>query len=616
VQQPLCAGGWLRSEQRRGASSLRGLRLWETWAGPLAFVLALVSALCGLFGAGENFYGIASIAWLIVALLFSIRTSLAARLEKLFASSGFKSESRFFEQRLLEYVENSTRLQKASTGLILERFEKQGGLNQHLLKVVSLAFREFQANSAELSLYDRDSGLWSQSLVLGEPSSVNAQAMLSEGSSTDLLETVSDNDQRVIKQDMEFSGTNFGTIRVEMPNSREVSEEDRQVLSLLGLSGAMLLVDAQFTKEIIRLRSASEDSVKAKTGFLANLSHEIRGPLGVILNGVELTMDGLCGPVTETQVETLQMIKNNGDHLLDLVNDVLDYAKVEAGKISANPIALSADELLDDLATLVRSQAQAKGHSLKVEGLKGKLALLCDRRHIRQILINFLTNAIKYTPDGGKVSLGAELDGPDRVKIWVKDSGVGIPEEARASVFGAFERVENKYSNAQVGTGLGMSLTKRLAEVNAAVVESDDAQKDDSHDEIIVEGAGDKILLVDHIDETREMYATYLENLGFQVFAAGSGSEVLKTVREHELDLAIIENDLPDISGEDLVFALRANPRVARMPIVVISSKAFIFDIEHLLRSGVDRCLSKPIELSELARNSRRLIDDKRREYT
>ena len=214
----------------------------------------------------------------------------------------------------------------------------------------------------------------------------------------------------------------------------------------------------------------------------------------------------------------------------------------------------------------------------------------------------------------------------------------GIPEEARANVFGAFERVENKYSNAQIGTGLGMSLTKRLAEVNkghvnfesevgegstfwislpaAAEVESADVQQDNSHSEIVVEGAGDKILLVDHIDETREMYASYLENLGFQVFAAGSGSEVLKTVREHELALAIIENDLPDISGEDLVFALRANPRVARMPIVVISSKAFIFDIEHLLRSGVDRCLSKPIELSELARNSRRLIDDKRREYT
>lgn len=620
---------------------MKKLAWYETWPAAIAVLIAWVIIATSLFEIEFPYEGllhsIGAVGWLVASVLFSIRVSLAKKLEKSFTRSHFKSDSPFFEQRLAEFADQTTSLHEASAGLILERFQNKGtqDLSEHLLKIASLAYHRFDANAVELSLYDRTSGLWSQAFVIGEPSSPNTQAMLSDGATTDLLETIGDNGQRVIKQKMEFSGSNFGSLRVEIPKTRSISSQDRRLLSLLGLSGAMLLVDAQFNKELLRLRSANEDSIKAKTGFLANLSHEIRGPLGVILNGVELTMDGLCGPVTETQVETLQMIKDNGDHLLDLVNDVLDYAKVSAGKISAKPIPLSVQEILDDLSTLVRSQAQAKGHTLKVTPVDSNMTVLCDRRHLRQIMINFLTNAIKYTPDKGEVVLGAEVEGSDRIRIWVRDSGVGIPEEARGNVFGAFERVDNKYSMGQVGTGLGMSLTKKLAEVNSGSVdfestvgegsrfwislplasEVEASEEDSSGDEVReVNGNGDSILLVDHMDETRDMYKRYLENVGFKVFAAASGRDVLKIVREEELNLAVIENDMPDIGGEDLVLALRANPRVAKMPTIVISSKAFVFDIEHLLKMGVDRCLSKPIELSELARNCRRLIDNNTRE--
>ncbi|MCB0345518.1 MAG: response regulator [Bdellovibrionales bacterium] len=573
------------------------------------------------------------IAWTTVCLLFVAQTRMLRSIDHAMQTLDLDIIQGGVEEKLGRFLYESKRYHLASYGFMRGPgavSERDLGIN--LRRIVDHAYRELDAKAVELALFSQETGLWSQVLIAGEPSSVGSQSMLMDASSDD--SSKAKEAENVIVQAMSFAGTLFGKLRIEMPKGRLPSKADRHVTELMATQGALMLVDARFTDALLRMREKGDESVRAKTGFLANLSHEIRGPLGIVLNGAELMLDGLCGPVTESQQDTCRMMKKSAEHLLDLVNDVLDYAKVEAGKIKAKGVNLAVKPLLDDLAAVIRTQAMAKGHSVDVTEIDSSLGMICDKRHARQILINFLTNAVKYTPDGGKITLSAERVPGDRVKIMVTDTGVGIADKEKSKVFGAFERVDNPYSLQQSGTGLGMPLARKLAEVNEGIasfeskegegstfwimmpackIRSAEAQVE-SGDEVkaVPQGNGEAVLLVDQSGEGRDMLERYLNHQGFRIIAASSGADILKTMREAEIDLAVVESDLPGGSGEDMISVIRSNPKAASVPIIMLSSKAFDFDVERFLKLGVDRCLAKPIELGEIAVTVRRLIDEAR----
>lgn len=573
------------------------------------------------------------IAWLTVCLLFLGQRRMLQSIDHAMQSLDLDVVPGGVEEKLGRFLYESKRYHLASYGFMGGPgavSERDLGVN--LRRIVDHAYKELHAKAVELALFSQETGLWSQVLIAGEPSSMGSQSMLMDAS-TDEHKKESE-PENVIVQPMSFAGTLFGKLRVEMPPGRIPSRADRHVTSLLATQGALMLVDARFTDALLRMREKSEESVRVKTGFLANLSHEIRGPLGIILNGAELMLDGLCGPVTESQQDTCRMMKKSAEHLLDLVNDVLDYAKVEAGKIKAKPVQLAVKPLLEDLAAVIRTQAQAKGHTVEVDPVEESLGVICDKRHARQILINFLTNAVKYTPDGGQIRLRADRVPGDRVKISVSDTGVGIADSEKSKVFGAFERVDNPYSLQQSGTGLGMPLARKLAEVNegiasfeskegkgstfwimmpACTIKSTAAPRDgDDTREVLPQGHGEAVLLVDESGEGRDMLERYLVHQGFRIISAASGAEILKTMREGNIDLAVVESDLPGGSGEDMISVIRSNPKAQSVPIIMLSSQAFDFDVERFLKLGVDRCLAKPIELGEIAVTVRRLIDEAR----
>ena len=535
---------------------------------------------------------------------------------------------------VFHFFEALSRYYRVTYGVRLEENLEQQDLEAQLRKIAFLAYTELQAKAVKISLIDEVSGLHSQSILLGEPNSLSSQPTVLDarygrksGTGNQAI------DLSVMSQPIVFSGNTFGTIRVELPKDQVPSDVDLHMLTLLANQAALVLIDARFTEELLRMRRAGEESIQAKTGFLANLSHEIRGPLGIILNGVELVMDELCGPVSDDQRETLDMVKQSGDHLLDLVNDVLDYAKAEAGKVKPKTVEIDLKDLLDDLASVVRTQAMTKKHQLQVEAIEEGLGMLCDKRHARQMLINFLTNAIKYTPEGGEIFVKAEPINEERVRVSVQDNGVGIPEEQKPRVFGAFERVETQYSLAQAGTGLGMPLTRRLAEVNGGQVDFSSqegqgstfwidmpkveisAAEDLIETEIRTDGPlgnGEAILVFDDGEQASQMLTRYLKDQGFTTIHARSPQQVLKVLQEEAVELAVVENDLPEVSGEDIVTVIRSTPQATSVPIILLSARAFVFDIEHFLKLGVDRCLSKPVELSEIASTARRLIDETR----
>lgn len=504
----------------------------------------------------------------------------------------------------------------------------------HLSRIVSEAYSNLPVQAVQLVLIEEESGVTSQAFLVGVPSqtvSHNNSEQNIIGESQSLTDAPAAKQQNAIIEPLIFAGKRLGMLTVEAMPSVVFSEVDRRLLELLAVRASLILVDAQFTDQLLQMRSSSEESLRAKTGFLANLSHEIRGPLGIILNGVELIQDGLCGEVNQRQKDTLRMVQSSGEHLLELVNDVLDYARVEAGKVVAKPVEIPLHSFINEMATIIRSQALDKGHTLEVEDIPRNLGMLCDKRHARQVMINLLTNAVKYTPEGGEIRIKVLPSRTNRVRIEVVDNGIGIADKEKSKVFSSFERVDNQYALSQMGTGLGMPLTKKLIEVNGGaigfdsregvgttfwvvmpavnIVEISATEAEDSVDAPLPKfGQGEKILLVDHNEETRVMVGKYLDEQGFLVIHARQGGEVLKILRDHSISVAIIENDLPDISGEDMVSVIRANPMHGRMPVIMLSSRAFVFDIEHFLRIGVDRCLSKPVKLRELAVVIRDLI--------
>jgi len=566
------------------------------------------------------------LAWSAILLLVVskqlLRETVAKRARQLGIDPTLKSLDTMLEELLFELKRKNESL---SINLVQGKVSSREELTTALEKIVSRAYELLQASSAELALFDESSRLYHSAFLIGNPFQASAQAMLSESLKSERRLNSPD----VMVQPVAFAGTVLGTLRVALKDSKIPTEADREIVKLLALQAGLALMNAEYSNQLLKMNKSSEESTKARTGFLANLSHEIRGPLGIMLNAVELILDGICGSVSEEQVRTLGMIQSNGKHLLELINDVLDYSKVESGRLFPKKIEILLDGILKDITTIVRSQAIEKSHKLVYRPPEKPLAIMCDKRHLRQMLINLLTNAVKYTPEGGNIEVWAERIPGNRVKISVQDTGVGIDAQDRAKVFSAFERIEHNYSMTQVGTGLGMPLTKRLAEVNGGQIDFRSSPGKGSHfwltfpaikppeasateekeEKIVVDGKGDLILLVERDEGERNMLSRYLSHSGFKVVCAESKLAAIDVLHEQAVAVVVLDNNVTDDPDESLVETIRKNTPVSSLPIVLLSSRAFVADIKHYLREGVDRCLVKPVELQYLAEICRNLID-------
>lgn len=470
-------------------------------------------------------------------------------------------------------------------------------VSETLEEIVKKAYKELEAVTAELRLLDEETGQHTSSIVLGLP-------IVGEGN--------------FLEEPLRLGNLSLGILRVRL--SKLPTPRDKMFLKTLGREALTFLVEAEYTKELLKLKKHQEGSVRAKTGFLASLSHEIRGPLGIMLNAVELVATGMCGPVTKDQKETLDMVKGNGKHLLTLINDVLDFAKVESGKLTAHPSVIDVGELLEDLVSVIRVQAHSKKHELIYTPPEEPVRILADARHMRQMLINLLTNAVKYTQEQGKITILTEIkDG--QVSIHVKDSGVGIPEREREKVFQAFERLDNDYAKSQGGTGLGMPLTKKLAELNGGTIDfistygvgsdffltfpittESVVSEETSEEKREVRGAGRTLLVVTQKDAAFKVITRYLARLGFRLAYASTKEEMSEVMLSMPVSGLLVDDIILEGDGKNLIQTVRHSGRGARIPIIMVSNRAFAFEVEDSLRLGVDRCLHQPIELDEIAR--------------
>ena len=214
--------------------------------------------------------------------------------------------------------------------------------------------------------------------------------------------------------------------------------------------------------EADRARAAAEEANRAKTEFLAVMSHELRTPLNAIAGYAELLRMGLRGPVTPEQLEDLNRITRSERALLSLINDILNFARLEAAKVSYTSERVPLRALFNDIEALVAPQLRAKALSFRVSDCDEALAAQADGDKVRQIIINLVSNAVKFTPAAGSIGLDCEAD-DNRVRVFVRDSGVGIPKEKLQAVFEPFVQLDRSLTNVGEGSGLGLSISRDLA---------------------------------------------------------------------------------------------------------------------------------------------------------
>jgi len=251
-------------------------------------------------------------------------------------------------------------------------------------------------------------------------------------------------------------------------NTRRLAVEVRRAAQRLETQNAKLEEQHQ---ELTRLNAELDQAGKLRDQFLANVSHELRTPLNSVIgfSDLLLTMASPDSPLTDTQRDYLETIARNGRHLLDFINELLDFSKIAAGRMQLTLEPLALDALLREVADTVRAQLEARKHKLAIEPLRDTVIVTADRGRLRQVLLNLLSNAIKFTTDGGRITLSAQLAG-DRVRVAVSDSGIGIAPDDQEKLFREFVQLDGSASRRYEGTGLGLALSKRLVELHGGAI--------------------------------------------------------------------------------------------------------------------------------------------------
>ena len=245
-----------------------------------------------------------------------------------------------------------------------------------------------------------------------------------------------------------------------------ITAEKEQILDLLISSYEELVrtnrVLESRTLEAEQARKDAEAANKAKSEFLAMMSHELRTPLNAIGGYAQLIEDGVNGPVTPEQQKSLSRIRANQEHLLTLINDVLNFARMESGRVTVQPTDVPVDATLSGAVELIRPQLEAKKLKYEYQGGDRGVTVFADRERLLQIILNLLTNAAKFTDEGGRITLGWRREN-GMVAIEVQDSGIGIPADKLATIFEPFVQVESRRAATREGVGLGLAISRELA---------------------------------------------------------------------------------------------------------------------------------------------------------
>jgi signal transduction histidine kinase/CheY-like chemotaxis protein/CHASE3 domain sensor protein len=408
-----------------------------------------------------------------------------------------------------------------------------------------------------------------------------------------------------------------------------VRRHDRSEGIALDFSGRPILAaDGSLRGGVVVFRDISErkqrylqiqEASRLKSQFLANMSHELRTPLNAIIGFSELMHDGKAGVPTAEQKEYLGDILSSSHHLLQLINDVLDLSKVEAGKMELFPMPLDLERVAGEVRNILRTLAAQKRITIEVRVDPALHGIMQDVGKLKQIFYNYLSNALKFSPEDARVEVRLSPEGPDAFRLEVEDNGEGIRPEDIGKLFVEFQQLDASASKKYPGTGLGLALTKRLAEAQGGrvgvrsirgkgsvfhavlprVVRATLEPDREPADSLPIRRGAPRVLVIDDDANDRGWLVRTLVEAGYSVETAATGAEAIGRCQRYPFDAITLDLMLPDVGGRDVLRSIREGGPNRDTPVLVVSIAA---EAGAVVGFRVDDILAKPVRPEDLLR--------------
>jgi len=407
--------------------------------------------------------------------------------------------------------------------------------------------------------------------------------------------------------------------------------------------------EIKLTKSNTELSIFNEElgrATRLKDEFLANMSHELRTPLNAILGMNEGLQDEVFGSVNERQIKALQTVERSSNHLLELINDILDIAKIEAGQMVLDCNLCTVAPLCQSSLAFIKQQALKKRIQLEIKLQLNLPNLLVDERRIRQVLINLLSNAVKFTPEGGRITLEvSRLPSPPVTNdslpqhflhMAVIDTGLGISSENIKKLFQPFIQIDSALNRQYDGTGLGLALVKRIVELHGGKVgltselgvgscfsidlpcildepflpkiklgATPELDSSLANEAVI---RSPLILIAEDNEANISTFSGYLSAKGFRFLIARNGREAVELAQASHPDIILMDIQMPVMDGLEATRQIRLDPKLANIPIIALTALAMTGDRDRCLQAGANDYLTKPVKLKELVNTIHQLL--------
>jgi signal transduction histidine kinase len=529
--------------------------------------------------------------------------SKVAQLEALREVGDAVGSSLDLDEVLNQIVSNAVRLTGTDGGSIMEYDESTGSFH------VRAAF----GSSPDLLKQLRHITIDRESTLVGQAASAQRPLEVPDLADTELdphLDVLFRDGWRSMLAAPILRGDRIlGVLAIRRRTTGSFPPDVTELLETFAGQSALAIVNARLFGELQTKTSELEIASQHKSEFLASMSHELRTPLNAVIGFSEVLLDRMFGEINERQDEYLRDIWNSGKHLLELLNEILDLSKVEAGQMMLEPSIFSVSSALDYCLTMVRERATQHAITVTVDVADEIDTIEVDELRFKQVVLNLLSNAVKFTPDGGTVSVRAYRNGAELL-VTVTDTGIGIPVQDQELIFESFQQ-GRRGAPKEEGTGLGLTLSRRIVWLFGGRMWLESTPGVGSTfgfsipgvlepgEEVGSAGSAEVpvILLADEDRASLDLNTAYLDGSSTRVLRARDGVEALDLARKVQPAAVVLEIGLPRLDGWQVLAELKTDPATAGIPVVVVT---IVDDRSRGLALGADAYLRKPIRREEL----------------